>query len=45
MEANDLPETEFKTLVRRLLSELRGRRDGLREDFSRERESKHKKKP
>ena len=33
--ASNLTETEFKTLVIKMLSELRGRIDDLREDFSR----------
>ena len=34
METSNLPDAEFKTLVIRMLSELRGRADELRENFN-----------
>ena len=33
MEASNLPDAEFKTPVRRIANELRGRIDNLRENF------------
>ena len=33
METNNLPDSEFKTLVIRMLSELRGRVDEISENF------------
>ena len=36
METSKLPDAEFKTLIVRMLSELRGRADELSENFSKE---------
>ena len=36
IEARNLPDTEFKTLVTRMLKELRGRIDKLSENFNKE---------
>ena len=41
MEANNLPDMQFKTLVTRVFKELRGKTDQFNEDFNRD--SKHKK--
>ena len=41
MEAKNLLDAEFKTLVIKMLNELRGRTEELSKDFNRE--SKHKK--
>ena len=41
MEASNLPETEFKTMVIKMLKELRGRKGGLNENLNRN--GKHKK--
>ena len=34
METSNLPDAEFKTLVIRMLNELKGRVDELRENFN-----------
>ena len=34
MRASNLPDAEFKTLVRRMLEELKGRVDGLNKNFN-----------
>ena len=34
METSNLPDAEFKTLVLRMLNELRGKRDDLSENFN-----------
>lgn len=36
MEATEIPKAEFKTMVRRMLSKLRGRMDYLRENLNKE---------
>ena len=36
METSNLPDAEFKTLVIRMLNELRGRVDELSENFNKE---------
>ena len=43
MEASNLPDTEFKTLVIRMLNELRGKIDELGEKLHKDRN--HKKEP
>ena len=50
METSDIPDADFKTLVMRMLKELRGRIDELRENFNKElknknRDGKHNRKP
>ena len=44
MEANNLLDAEFKTLVIRMLNELRGREDELRTSTAKEKHGYHKKK-
>ena len=36
METSNIPDAEFKTLVIRMIKELRGRIDELSEDFNKE---------
>ena len=41
METSNLPDAEFKTLVIKMLNELRGRVDELSENFNKEIENKN----
>ena len=41
MEASNLPDAEFKTLVIKMINELRGRGVELRENFNKKRYGKH----
>ena len=42
MQTSVLPDTEFKTLVIKMFSEIRGRIDELSENFNKERETMKK---
>ena len=44
MQTSVLPDTEFKTLVIKMFSEIRGRIDELSENFNKERETMKKRK-